>query len=109
MVSGSRGSIGHRVPHNIAAPRCPRPRDYLSAILFPPGLRRLYCLRDNDSAGDFAEERLGERAREAGIGFRVLIPAAKDLNVDLREGPFQAMKQRMAAQLEPEDRFRFAG
>ncbi len=80
---------------------------HLSAILFPPGLRRLYCLRDNDSAGDFAEERLGERAREAGIAFRVLIPAAKDLNVDLREGPFQAVKQRMAAQLEPEDRFRF--
>ena len=39
---------------------------HLAAILFPPGLRRLYCLRDNDSAGDFAEHRLGERAREAG-------------------------------------------
>ena len=40
---------------------------HLSAILFPPGLRRLYYLRDNDAAGDFAEERLGERARKAGI------------------------------------------
>ncbi len=45
---------------------------HLAAILFPPGLRRLYHLRDNDAAGDFAGERLGERAREAGIEFRVL-------------------------------------
>ncbi len=50
---------------------------HLAAILFPPGLRRLYHLRDNDAAGDFAGERLGERAREAGIEFRVLKPAAR--------------------------------
>ena len=57
---------------------------HLAAILFPPGLRRLYVLRDNDAAGDFAEERLAQRCREAGIDCRVLKPAAKDLNADLR-------------------------
>ena len=82
-------------------------RPFHRCLWLPPNPRRLYCLRDNDSAGDFAEDRLGERAREAGIGFRVLIPAAKDLNADLREGPFEAVKQRIAAQLAPEDRFRF--
>lgn len=67
------------------------------------GLPAVYHLRDNDSAGDFAEERLGERAREAGIAFHVLTPAAKDLNADLREGPLEAVKQRIAAQLDPQD------
>ncbi len=84
---------------------------HLAAILFPTGLRRLYHLRDNDAAGDFAGERLSERAREAGIEFRVLKPAAKDLNVDLRAGPAPApaVKGKLIAQLEPEDRARFAG
>ena len=82
---------------------------HLAAILFPPGLRRLYHLRDNDAAGDFAGERLGERARDAGIEFRVLKPAAEDLNADLRAGPAPAVKGRLIAQLEPEDRARYAG
>ena len=81
---------------------------HLSALLFPPGLRRLYVLRDNDAAGDFAEERLAERCREAGIDCRVLKPAAKDLNIDLRDEPVHAVKGRMLAQMEPEDRSRFA-
>ncbi len=81
---------------------------HLSAILFPASLRRLYCLRDNDAAGDFAEERLGDRCREAGIEFRVLKPHGKDLNVDLRAEPVPAVKERMLAQLEPQDRARFA-
>jgi hypothetical protein len=80
---------------------------HLAATLFPAGLRRLYCLRDNDAAGDFAEERLGERCREAGIEFRVLKPRGKDLNVDLRAEPAPSVKERMLAQLEPQDRARF--
>ena len=60
---------------------------HLAAVLFPPALRRLYVLRDNDAAGDFAEERLANRCREAGIDCRVLKPAAKDLNLDLRLEP----------------------
>ena len=80
---------------------------HLAAILFPPSLRRLYVLRDNDAAGDFAEERLGARCREAGIGCRVLSPAAKDLNADLRLQPAKAVKGRVIAQMDAEDRDRF--
>ena len=80
---------------------------HLSAIAFPPGLRRLYILRDNDVAGDFAEERLVERCGDFGIEARVLTPAAKDLNVDLCRQPVDTVKARMLAQLEPQDRARF--
>jgi hypothetical protein len=80
---------------------------HLAAVLFPPSLKRLYVLRDNDAAGDFAEERLAIRCREAGIGCRVLRPAAKDLNLDLRLEPASTVAERMLAQLEPEDRVRF--
>lgn len=80
---------------------------HLAAILFPPGLRRLYVLRDNDAAGDYAEDRLAERCRDAGIDYRVLKPRAKDLNADLRAAPAHAVKARMIAQLAPEDRSRF--
>jgi hypothetical protein len=80
---------------------------HLSALVFPHALSRFYMLRDNDAAGDFAEERLTERCREAKIEMRVLKPAAKDLNVDLRDEPVHAVKTRMLAQMEPEDRSRF--
>jgi len=80
---------------------------HLSAILFPSRLRRLYVLRDNDAAGDFAEDRLGERCREAGIERRILKPFGKDLNVDLRARPIEAIKTRMLAQFAGEDRSRF--
>jgi hypothetical protein len=80
---------------------------HLAAILFPPGLRRLYVLRDNDAAGDFAEDRLAERCREAGIDCRVLKPSAEDLNADLRTAPAHAVKARMIGQFAPDDRSRF--
>ncbi len=80
---------------------------HLAAIRFPPGLRRLYVLRDNDAAGDFAEDRLAGRCREAGIECRVLRPHAKDLNADLRAGPAHAVKARMIRQFAPDDRSRF--
>ena len=80
---------------------------HLAAIRFPPGLRRLYVLRDNDAAGDFAEDPLAERCREAGIDCRVLKPRGKDLNVDLRAGEAHAVKARMIAQFAPDDRSRF--
>ncbi len=66
----------------------------------------LYILRDNDAAGGYAVE-----ARRNAPGKRhrvpVLKPSAKDLNVDLRAGPAPAVKGRLIAQLEPEDRCRF--
>ena len=80
---------------------------HLSAIAFPAGLRRLYILRDNDAAGDFAEERLAERCREAGIEALVLTPVAKDLNADLCREPPHVVRTRMLAQLAPQDRSRF--
>jgi hypothetical protein len=80
---------------------------HLSAITFPAGLRRLYVLRDNDAAGDFAEERLAERCSEAGIEVRILKPSGKDLNADLCREPAHAVKARMLAQMEPQDRSRF--
>ncbi len=80
---------------------------HLSALVLPSGLCRLYVLRDNDAAGAFAEARLGQRCREAGIECRVLVPAAKDLNIDLRTGPVHAVKARMLAQMEPQDQSRF--
>ncbi len=80
---------------------------HLSALVLPSGLRRLYVLRDNDAAGEFAEARLVQRCREAGIECRLLVPAAKDLNIDLRTGPVHAVRARMLAQMEPADRSRF--
>jgi len=80
---------------------------HLSAVLFPPSLRRLYFLRDNDAAGHHAEARLTERCREAGIECRVLKPAAKDLNIDVRDDPIHIVKTRMLSQMEPQDRSRF--
>jgi hypothetical protein len=79
---------------------------HLAAILFPPGLRRLYVLRDNGAAGVFVEQRLGERCRACAIDCRVLKPAGKDLNTDLRFDPFGTVKARMLAQMAAEDRAR---
>ena len=80
---------------------------HLAAFLFPARLRRLYVLRDNDAAGAFAEERLAERCREAGIRCHALKPAAKDLNADLHLEPVLAVKGRIVAQMAAEDRDRF--
>jgi hypothetical protein len=80
---------------------------HLAAFLFPARLRRLYVLRDNDAAGALAEERLAERCHAAGIGCHALKPAAKDLNTDLRLTPVLAVKERIIAQMEAEDRDRF--
>jgi Toprim domain len=82
---------------------------HLSAVTFPPGLRRFYMLRDNDAAGDFAEQRLAGRCREAGIEVRILRPTGKDLNADLCREPAQAVEARMLAQMAPQDRSRFRG
>jgi hypothetical protein len=82
---------------------------HLSAIRFSPGLRRLYILRDNDAAGNFAAERLRQRCFEAGIEALILTPRAKDLNVDLCGEPAETVRARMLAQLAPEDRVRFGG
>lgn len=77
---------------------------HLGAILFPPGLRRLYVLRDNDPAGNAAVARLCRRAEQAGIEVSVLLPQANDFNDDLREMGADALRAVLASQLLARDR-----
>jgi hypothetical protein len=76
---------------------------HLAAMLFPPGLRRLYIVRDNDPAGRRAQDVLTERAQTAGIEARVLAPALGDFNDDLRQSGADALAASVRAQLAPED------
>ncbi|TPK72215.1 DNA primase [Mesorhizobium sp. B2-4-15] len=80
---------------------------HLAAILFPPGLRRLYIIRDKDPAGDGARDSLMERAREAGIEAIVLSPVGKDFNEDLHDRGLAALRATIAGQLVQRDRSRF--
>lgn len=80
---------------------------HLAAILFPPTLRRLYVIRDNDPAGDGARDTLAERAREAGIEAIVLSPQLEDFNDDLRQFGLDALRTTIADQLMCRDRLRF--
>ena len=57
---------------------------HLAAILFPPTLRRLYVVRDNDLAWDGAMAGLFDRARTAWIDAIALSPHGDDFNGDLR-------------------------
>ena len=57
----------------------------LAGLLFPPGLRRLYIVRDNDPAGRRADAALTARAQAEGIEALTLAPALKDFNDDLRQ------------------------
>jgi len=83
--------------------------NHLAALVFAPGLRRLYVARDNDAAGLKAAARLHQRGAAGGIEVRDLVPAGNDFNVDLfRLGP-AAMRARLIDQLVPADVVRFAG
>uniref|UniRef100_Q11FU3 Uncharacterized protein n=1 Tax=Chelativorans sp. (strain BNC1) TaxID=266779 RepID=Q11FU3_CHESB len=80
---------------------------HLAAVQFPPTLRRLYVIRDNDPAGDDARDTLVERAMKAGIEAIVLSPAMEDFNEDLRHLGLTALRALIADQLMRRDRFRF--
>ncbi|CDX24376.1 conserved hypothetical protein [Mesorhizobium plurifarium] len=80
---------------------------HLAAILFPPTLRRLYVIRDNDPAGDGARDTLIERAVEAGIEAIVLSPTMEDFNEDLCHLGLDALRASIADQLMRRDRFRY--
>jgi hypothetical protein len=75
---------------------------HLAAILFPPALRRLYILRDNDPAGEAAARTLTDRAHSAGIDAIVLSPRLGDFNDDLRafgaEGLWAYLRVQIAAE-----------
>lgn len=81
----------------------------LAAILFPPHLRRLYIVRDNDPAGDGARDSLVDRAREACIEAITLSPMLGDFNDDLVMRGLAALRAEVRVQLAPEDVSRFIG
>lgn len=76
---------------------------HLGALLFPPGLRRLYVARDDDAAGDHAFARLSARGAEADVDIIGLRPLRDDFNSDLRDlGPDQ-LRRLVRAQLAAAD------
>ncbi len=82
--------------------------NHLAALELPEDLRRVYIARDNDPEGRRADARLRVRQRGRTIEFRTLLPAYADFNVDLqRLGP-EVLRSRIARQLAPDDRARFA-
>jgi len=95
----------------MAAPRMPMvaalSAAHLAAILFPATLRRLYIVRDDDSAGDGARDSLIERANAVGIEATVLSPTLGDFNEDLRLIGIVALWANVRVQLAPEDVARF--
>jgi DNA primase len=76
-------------------------------MLFPPGLRRLYIVRDNDPAGQRASATLTARAQAAGVEALTLVPVLKDFNDDLRQREAAALAASVRDQLAPEDVTRF--
>lgn len=80
---------------------------HLAAILFPPALRRLYIVRDNDPAGDGARDMLIQRANAEGIEAIPLSPALGDFNEDLQRLGIHALRTSVRVQLAPEDVARF--
>ena len=80
---------------------------HLTALLPPPGLRRLYIARDNDTAGYWAADKLATRMQEAGIEAIVMAPSLGDFNDDLRQLGPGALADKVRVQLAPEDVVRF--
>jgi len=80
---------------------------HLAAIVFPPTLRRLYVVRDNDPAGDGAMAQLLDRAHAARIEAIALSPQDDDLNADLRHFGIEMLQAAIRVQLGPEDVARF--
>ena len=81
--------------------------NHLTAIQFPPTLRRLYVARDNDAAGDAAFVSLSERTQSVGIDVLPLLPTLLDFNDDLKLLGTDHLRASLRAQLAPEDAARF--
>ena len=77
--------------------------NHLAALLFRVTLRRLYVVRDDDPAGDFAVATLTERAQAAGIEAFTLSPTLGDFNEDLRRLGIDHLRAALREQLAPED------
>jgi hypothetical protein len=81
--------------------------NHLAALLFRVTLRRLYVVRDDDAAGDFAVATLTERAQAAGIEAFTLSPTLGDFNEDLRNLGVDGLRGALGLQLAPDDVPRF--
>jgi len=81
--------------------------NHLAALLFRVTLRRLYVVRDDDPAGDFAVATLTGRAQTAGIEALTLLPTLGDFNEDLRRLGIEHLRAALRVQLAPEDVARF--
>jgi hypothetical protein len=81
--------------------------NHLAAMLFGPGLRRLYIARDPGAAGDRAVTVLMHRAEVAGIETFTLSPRLDDFNEDLRSFGVAELRAALQAQLAPEDAVHF--
>jgi len=81
--------------------------NHLSAMVLPPGLRRLYIARDADAAGAMAQTILTQRAADAGIEAIALSPRLGDFNEDLHVLGLDALRAALLMQLVPEDVVRF--
>lgn len=80
---------------------------HLASLIFPPLLRRLYVLRDDDPAGDQALATLRGRANDAGIELIGLSPRLGDFNDDLSALGRGALRAILHPQLAPSDVARF--
>lgn len=80
---------------------------HLAAIRFPPTLRRLYIICDDDCAGEAARDRLMARAHTAGVEPIALSPVTSDFNDDLCRLGLKALAATLADQLPGDDRIRF--
>jgi len=77
---------------------------HLAALNFPDQLRRLYVAREPDPAGRLAFSRLTERGKACGVEIWPIDSIGDDLNEDLRAIGPEALRERVQAQLMPEDR-----
>ncbi len=80
---------------------------HLGALMFPPGLRRLYVAEDADAAGRAATGKLVARAEVAGIEAIMLRPLMDDFNGDLLRCGIDALAAHLRPQLAAEDVARF--
>ena len=72
---------------------------HLSGLLFPPTLRTLLVIRDNDHAGDAATDALFARGHAAGLEVILVEPELDDLNSDLVKLGRDRLTERLVQQL----------
>jgi len=72
---------------------------HLSGLVFPPSLRALVVIRDNDPAGDMATDALFTRGQAVGLEVFLLAPELDDLNDDLTQLGVARLRDSVCQQL----------